>query len=247
MSIIFLQITRLKQEIVIIEAKYATFRLSTGVDDLQAEIKALKTELSTNKSKLSRVNIDYENLLDKHEKLKLKSVIAQQKTSSTDAVTQTDVPRSGATFVDQMDWDKVSRRAEKYKKAYEELANKYEQLKKEYDDKLAKSIETAKLLDEIQPKYSNMKRVCNTRWDQIQDFQQKIANFEKNEAEMNSQIDALKKQLVTLKETSEEVTRYKRKYEAAKGICDSRKLEIERLRKLLSDSAKNNENIPVNK
>lgn len=242
----------MKQEIVIIEAKYATFRLSTGVDDLQAEIKALKAELSTTKSKLSRVNIDYENLLDKHEKLKLKSVIAQQKL--TDAIVQTDVPRSGATFVDQMDWDKVSRRAEKYKKAYEDLANtynqitaKYEQLRKEYDDKLAKSIETAKLLDEIQPKYSNMKRVCNTRWDQIQEFQQKIANFEKNEAEMKSQIDELKKQSVTLKESSEEVTRYKRKYDAAKGICDSRKSEIERLRKLLSDSAKNNENIPVNK
>lgn len=244
----------MKQEIIIIESRFAEFRRSTGVDDLQAEIKDLKAELSTTKSKLSRVNIEYENLLDKHEKLKLKSVIAQQKISSMDAVVQTDVPRSGATFVDQMDWDKVSRRAEKYKKAYEDLANtynqvtaKYDQLKKEYDDKLAKSIETAKLLDEIQPKYSNMKRICNTRWDQIQEFQQKIANFEKNEAEMKSQMDALKKQLVTLKETSEEVARYKRKYDAAKGICDSRKSEIERLRKLLSDSAKNNENIPVNK
>lgn len=244
----------MKQEIIIIESRFAEFRRITGVDDLQAEIKDLKAELSTTKSKLSRVNIEYENLLDKHEKLKLKSVIAQQKISSMDAVVQTDVPRSGATFVDQMDWDKVSRRAEKYKKAYEDLANtynqvtaKYDQLKKEYDDKLAKSIETAKLLDEIQPKYSNMKRICNTRWDQIQEFQQKIANFEKNEAEMKSQMDALKKQLVTLKETSEEVARYKRKYDAAKGICDSRKSEIERLRKLLSDSAKNNENIPVNK
>lgn len=186
--------------------------------------------------------------------MKLKSVIAQQKASSTDATVQTDIPRSGATFVDQMDWDKVSRRAEKYKKAYEDLVTtynllkaKYEQLKKEYDEKSIKGIETAKLLDEIQPKYSNMKRICNSRWDQIQEFQRKVANFEKSEAEMKLEIDAMKKQLVTFKETSEELARFKRKYEVAKSICDSRKIEIERLRKFTNDDTKNNENVPVNK
>lgn len=224
------------------------------MDDLQAEVKALKAELSTTKTKLNRQNTDFENLLDKHEKLKLKSVIALQKTSTIDATVQTDVPRSGATFVDQMDWDKINRKADKYKKAYEELVNKYnqlkvkyEQLKDEYDEKSTKGIETAKLLDEIQPKYSNMKRICNSRWDQIQELQRKIVNFEKNELEMNSELNALKKQLVSFKETSEELSRMKRKYEIAKNICDSRLAENERLRKLTSDSTKNNENVPVNK
>lgn len=246
----------MKQELVIIEAKYATFRLSTGVDDLQAEVKALKQELSTTKSKLSRLNIDYENILDKHEKLKLKSVMAMQKTSSIDATVQTDAPWSAGatTFVDQMDWDKIRRRTEKYKKAYEDVVQnynklkaKYEQQKIEHEEESAKSLETARLWDEIQPKYSNMKRLCNTRWDQIQEFQRKIANFEKNETALKAELSVLQNQMVTFKETTDELIRYKRKYEAAKDICDKRKMEIERLRKLATDGNPNNENVPVNK
>lgn len=248
----FSQIAKLKQEIIIIEARYATFKMSTGVDDLKAEVKTLKTELLTTKTKLSRLNSDFDSLSDKHEKLKLKSVIAQQKLPSTNASMQTESTKTGATFVDQMDWERVNRRLEKYKKRNEELVNSYNQLKgklemvkSDLDQKSAKCIETAKLLEEIQPKYSGMKRICNHRWDQIEEFKKKIANHEKNEVEMKDIIETLKQELAGIKEAMTELTKYKRKYEAAKGICDSRRLEIERLNRLINDG-QNNENVPVN-
>lgn len=233
----------MKQEKVIIEAKYATFRLSTGVDDLQVEVKNLKTELSAAKTKLSRLNIEYENLSDKHEKLKLKSVIAQQKSSSTDAGVQTDVQTSSATFVDQMDWNKAQRRVEKYKKAYEDLVKVNKELRREYDEKLAKSIEGANLLDEIRPKYDQYKRLCTARLDEIKELKQKLANTGENETELKSELEVLKKQL---NECYEHVTIYKRKYEHAKSICDSRKRTIENLEKQRRDGTHNNENVPVN-
>lgn len=237
---------------VIIEAKYATFRLSTGVDELQAEVKTLKAELSATKTKLSRINIDYENLCDKHEKLKVKSAIASYKPSLSDAIVQTDASKTNPTFIDQIDFERINRKAEKYKKAYEEvvtnynaLKSKYENMKAELEEKSAKCNEAAKLLDEIQPKYANMKRICNHRWDEIEEFKKRIAEFEKNEVEMKSQLKTMNTNLAGFKETTKELVRFKQKYEVAKGICDNRRIEIERLNKLIN--APNNENIPVNK
>lgn len=208
----------------------------------------------TIKEKFCCLNRDHENLVEKYEKLKLKSVIAQQKPPSSDATMQTDAPPIAASFVDQMDWDRVNRRIEKYKMAYEgnvanykQLKENYDRMKLEFDEKSAKCAELAEWMEEIKPKYSNMKRLCNSRYDQITEFKARIAIFEKNEIEMKQQIDTLNQSLIKFKETTEEVVRYKRKYEVAKQICDSRRMELERLNRIVKENSQNIENVAVNK
>lgn len=142
-----------------------------------------------------------------------------------------------------MDWNKVIRRVEKYKKAYEDLVKVNKELKNEYDEKLAKSIEGANLLEEIRPKYDQYKRLCTARLDEIKELKQKVANSGKNETELKSELEAMKKQL---KEYNDQIVIYKRKYEHAKSICDSRKRTIENLEKQRRDGTQNNENVPVN-
>ena len=79
--------------------------------------------------------------------------------------------------------------------------------------------------------------------DEIKELKQKVANSGKNETELKSELEALKKQL---KEYYDQAATYKRKYENAKSICDSRKRTIENLEKQRRDGTQNNENVPVN-
>lgn len=243
---IHLQIRKLRQENVIIEARFATFKLSTGVDELKEQVKTLKDELSTYKSKYSRLNVDYENLTDRYGELKVKSAIAQQKPSTADNHTQTDPPKFGATFVEQMDLQRAVQRAEKYKKAYEQAVTTFNELKTKYEQLEAKHIEMVKLLEEIQPKYKETKRICNYRWNVIGELEAAKTELQQREAALKAELNTLKEQLITFENTTKELDRFKRKYDVAKGICDGRRLEIERLSKIIQEKSTNNENVPQN-
>lgn len=241
------QIKKLQQENYIIEARFATFKLSTGVDGLKEQVKKLKEDLSTFKSKYSRLNIDYEDVKEKYEQLKIKHSIVIQKPSMTDAFSQTDPPKFGATFVEQMDLQRAIQRAEKYKKAYDQAAKTFNELKEKYIKLDAEHSEMSKVLEEMKPKYTETKRICNHRYTVIMDLEKAKEELQQSEAALKAELDVLKEKLVQFEEIKNELSLYQRKYDMAKKICDNRRHEIVRLTTLLEENGVNNENVPQNK
>lgn len=247
-----LQIKRLKEEKLIIETRYAVFRKSTGVDDLLAEVKTLKTELNTITHKLNRANVEITIYKQDNENLKLKQKIALEKPSTADAYVQTE--KNGATFVEQMDWERVNGRAEHYKKHYQEVVFAYNELKEKYkkhneliiqhENLKIQHQEKIKAMEELQWKYTQTKRICESRLDDINKCKEQIEmNFTKSEMvasgepaynELRVNYDELKaKHETTLKkcrETAELLDEIKEKYRISKLINDTSSNDIEKLK-----------------
>lgn len=277
------QIKKLREEKIIIESKYAVFRKSTGVDDLIAQVKTLKSELNDINHKLNRANVENDIYKRKIDELEIKSAIAQQKPSTVDAHVQTDCTKSGATFVEQMDWERVNRRAENYKKHYQEAATahnelkgkyeklktklgtshddstfnelktKYEDLQSQYQEVLAQNQETSKTMEELQWKYTETKRICNARFDEIKKYKEQLEmNLTKAEMQvsgeaaynqLNVKYEELKSKYdATLKkctETAELLDEIKEKYRLMKQICEKRFKEIEDFKVKIDELKKN--------
>lgn len=209
----------MKQDLVIIEARYATFRLSTGVDQLIAEVKTLKSDLSTAKSKLNRMNIDHESLQDKYEELKVKMAIKLQKPATNDASVQPDGQLTGATFVEQMNWERLNQRAEKYKKAYGEILTNFNQLKATYDQ-----------LKSGQKSSSAAGETADNSLLKME-YEQLKLDHEKS----------MKKHL----EAAEFVDKFKAKYEATKNICNSRLEQIHEFKQTIDNFERTEKNLKV--
>lgn len=239
----YCQIKQLRKEKIIVEAKFATFKLSTGVDELKDKVKALQQDVSNFKSKYNSLKYDYDDVNDKYEKLKVRSAIAQQKPSTVDEFSQTDPPKFGATFVEQMDLQRAVQRAEKYKKAYEQTVTTYNELKPRYEQLKAKHKELSDYKTQTEPKYTETKRICNYRLTVIQDLENAKLDLQRSEAALTAELAILKEKFA---ETLKDLDRFKRKYEVAKNICDSRRLDIERLTKAVKERSANDENVSRN-
>lgn len=246
----FCQIKQLRKEKIIVEAKFATFKLSTGVDELKDKVKALQQDVSNFKAKYNSLKYDHDDVNDKYEKLKVRSAIAQQKPPTVDEFSQTDPPKCGATFVEQMDLQRAVQRAEKYKKAYEQTVTAYNELKPKYKQLEAKYKELSDSSTIMEKKYTETKRICNNRFTMIQDLEKAKLDLQRSEAALTAELTILKEKFANLNEkfaeTSKELDRFMRKYEMAKKICEIRKLDIDRLNKTVQEQSANNENVPRN-
>lgn len=233
----------MRKEKIIVEAKFATFKLSTGVDELKDKVKALQQDVSNFKAKYNSLKYDYDHVNDKYEELKVRSAVAQQKPTTVDEFSQTDPPKFGATFVEQMDLQRAVQRAEKYKKAYEQTVTAYNELKPKYEQLEAKHKELSDFWTLTKPKYTETKRICNNRLTKIQELENAKLDLQRSEAALTAELIILKEKFA---ETLKELDRFKRKYEMAKKLCDNRRLDIERLTKAVEEGSANNENVPHN-
>lgn len=201
------------------ESKYETFRRSTGIDQLITEKNTLKSDLTTAKSKLSRVNIDHENLKDKYEELKIKLAIKLQKPATADASAQCDVQLTGATFVQQMNLDHANQRAEKYKKAYLEISTNLNQLKAAYE--------------QLKSQQKSSTTAGNTA-----EYGQLKVQYEKIKSDHEK---CVQKHL----EAAEFLDKFKVKYEATKGICNSRLELIHEYKQKIANFEHSEQNLKV--
>lgn len=174
-------------------------------------MKKLKSELNATQHKLNRANCERDMIKEQHEELKLKSAIAKHKPSTIDAAVQTDGSKTGATFVETMDWEHINRRAEKYKKAYGDVVTSYNELREKYgklisnengvtaynalklkyDQLKVQYDKTAKTMSELESKYGETKRICNARFEKMEEYERKIADYKQNVATLNSELGAL--------------------------------------------------------
>lgn len=235
------QIEKLKEDIIIKDARYFTLKRNAGIDALNDEVAQLKLTLTTTKSDLNTTKINLDRLTDKYNTLKLKNSIAFTKSQRVEVSIQTDDSEysgSGRTFSGEMDLQRANERCEKYKKAYVAKQKEFIEVKTALDKfkfevanederKAVEAVQLKKKLDDISAKYSDVKVICNHRLEELQ---------------------ALGEQL---KKTEAELTFMKKKYDKAKTILMSRTTELEELkqknRRLQPPNGnENNENVPNN-
>lgn len=157
-----------------------------GVKDLEAEVKKLKGDVEKHRSKLAQTEYHYRDLQAKYDELKIKAdmQMEMQKSVTVAASTQTE-PMTGARYVEQMDWDFVNERAERYKRHY------FEQ-KAEFDQHKAK-------FKALEQKYENTKTICNGRFKALEEnketiigLRREIDELKRNETEITHELNALK-------------------------------------------------------
>lgn len=255
----------------IIETRYAVFRKSTGVDDLLAEVKTLKTELNAITHKLNRANVEISIYKQENEELKIKQAIAQEKPSTVDAQVQTEC-KTGASFVEQMDWQRVNNRAENYKKHYTEIFNAYNELKEKYKklgpnnqemaelNELKAQFEQLKIqhqektkaMEHLQWKYIETKRICDSRFEEINQYKEQMEmNMTKAEMrasgetaynELKVTFEELKAKYETnvkkCHETAELLVEIKEKYRLSKQINQTSLNDIETLKQEINNFQK---------
>lgn len=227
-------IDKLRQDIVIKDARYFTFRRDTGVDTLNEEIAHLKSSLTSTKTELNVLKSNFERLTDKYNTLKLKNSMTKCTTAEVFVQTDDQVQSiGGRTFSSNMDLQHAIERAEKYKRAYlskeEEylkikeafgkVKKKYMELTAECESKSGQTVQSAKRLDDICVKYSHIKQVCVHRLERI---------------------NALEKEKAIIEE---EMSKLKKKYDMSKQLLQTRSTEFEESRRR---DLTNNENIPDN-
>lgn len=212
MSFIFcsqLQIERLTQEKIIINAKYNVLLENSGVNSLQREIKSLKSKIEDYKSKLSETNYYYDDVKAKYDKLKLEMDMQKEKaaaTTTSDTFTQTE-PMTGATFVEQMDWDRVNKRAETYKTQYQTVVRAYNSLKESattLQTQYNQNLENWQRMNQLQGKYERTKNLCNNRFEVLKENERKIAESEQKINELKQNEAKLQNEMATLKHLLEE-------------------------------------------
>lgn len=193
------QIDRLKEEKTIIQAKYRYHCENSGVNQLKTEVKSLQTTINEYKSKLSQTTYHYEDIRAKYDELKIKTDMKEemQKTvTTTDAFAQTE-PMTGATFVEQMDWDRLKESRDTYKTQYRACVHAYNELKEIYK-KLFEQNAT------LQQKYDRTKEICNKRFKLLNENEEKMVEFKRKIEELNQNEVNLKDELVALKQKYEE-------------------------------------------
>lgn len=235
------QIDKLKEEIIIKEARYFTLKRDTGVDALNEEVARLKSTLTTTKTDLNTTKAHLDRLTDKYSTLKLRSTMTLIKAPRVDVSVQTDdsaYSSCGRTFSGEMDLQRAHERCEKYKRAYAAKQNEFCDVKAAFEkfkcevasekERLAGDAEQLKRkFDDVSAKYSDVKVICNHRLAELQTLGER------------------------LKKTDAELTLMKKKYDKAKTILMSRTTELEELKQKnqrlqTATGNKNNENVPNN-
>lgn len=150
----------------------------------------------------------------------------QKTVTKADAFAQTE-PMTGATFVEQMDWDRVNERAETYKSQYQKCATAYNGLKDRYQKLYEKSTSLKVQHDQnlvnyngLQTKYEKTKEICNNRFKLLNDNEEKIAEFVGKIEELNENEAKLKNELISLREETVDMVVYKQlksKYDELKA------------------------------
>lgn len=232
----------MKQEKTIFQAKYNVLLENSGVNSLQREVKSLKTKIEEYKSQLSETKYYYDEIQAKYDELKLKTDMQTEKSAAviaTDTFTQTE-PMTGATFVEQMDWDRVNKRAETYKTEYQNVVRTYNGLKESYiklrtehEQTLANSNDLTKRMNQLQLKYDATKEICNNRFKLLKENDVKIAESERQIAELEVNEAKLKEEMVALKQMLE-----KGNHEQCKLDYDELKEQYSKNIKICSDTAK---------
>lgn len=205
----------------IAEARYNTFRFDTGVDELREQLKKLKLKLETAEHSLGLKTLDCNDFKEECEKLKIQLAAQQnEKPKTCDAKVQTDL-QTGATFVQQMNWEQANARAEKYKDAYLEavkmyhdirstqkelnaekskleaekstLEAKYNELNAELENVRTKSGGVDKEMEMLRSKYNNTKIICEQRRITLQKYEQNQKDLESELNVLHAKYDELKK------------------------------------------------------
>lgn len=188
---------------------------NSGVNSLQREIKSLNAKIEEYKVKISQTTYYYDEIRTKYEELKIKTDMIMDKPVTAESSSQTE-PMTGATFVEQMDWDRVNKRAENYKTQYFKLLDEYKNKEAQYKQNVAKLSELNRRMDGLQWKYNQTKEICNNRLTLLNENQVKITECEQNEARLKAELDALKQTLQQTPENSVAYNQFKSQYNELK-------------------------------
>lgn len=176
---------------------------NSGVNSLHREIKALKAKIEEYKDenrKLTYYHDDvrkkYDEARKENDELKIKAEMCMEKAATAAASTQTE-PMTGATFVEQMDWDRVNRRAENYKSHYQQAMQAFHEAEKNL-----KKSEAERIM--IQSKYGKVKEICNQRFIVLEENQAKIAEYEQKIHEFHQNEVRLQNELVVLRQSMQQ-------------------------------------------
>lgn len=171
-----MQIDALERELYIQKARNRALSEQFGINDLKDEVKQLKRNLEDVKSELHRSKYDNDELQKKYDELKLRTDMEMQKPSTADASTETQ-PMKGATFVEQMDWDRVNKRAEDYKTYYTSCARQFEALKEKHKEVVKQNSHLSTQLNGLQGKYKQTRDICDNRLVTLNQNSEEIAQL----------------------------------------------------------------------
>lgn len=191
----------MKQEKTIVQAKLNVHLENSGVNSLQREIKALKAKIEEYKVKIRETTYYHDEIRAKYDELKIKTDMIMEKPATIDGSSQTE-PMTGATFVEQMDWDRVNKRAESYKSQYYKVLDEYKaadenykKMEAQYNKNTADLKDVNSRMNVLQWKYNQTKEICNNRLIVLNENEAKITEYEQNEARLKTELDALKQSL----------------------------------------------------
>lgn len=179
-------IEKLRQDIILKDAQFSSFKMYTGVDSLKKANEKLKDDKSKLDTQYITLTAKYKVLVEKYEHLQLKHEMATTKPNALDGSTQTDVQpaqasANGLPFCASMDLLHAKERAENYKKAYfekekelKELKNVHGKLQDEYDSIIKQNVSTStehenmcrKIADQLSlahDKYNKVKQIAEHR------------------------------------------------------------------------------------
>lgn len=190
-----------------------------GIKELKLEVKSLKSKLDDKETKLGNCKYYFDELQKKYDELKQKMDLVMIKPSTSDAFTETG-PMTGATYVEQMDWDRVNQRAEGYKSHYLNCVKAYNELNVEHKELRVQ-------LNGLQSKYDQTKHICNRRFEVLGEKNRQIAELNQQLDELQTKSEFADKQLTEniaqCQATADLLDEFKVKYADAKSDAASYK------------------------
>lgn len=204
---------------------------NSGVNALQREIKSLQAKIEEYKVEISKTTYYYDQIRAKYDELKLKTDMNMEKPATTDTSSQTE-PMTGATFVEQMDWGRVNKRAENYKalylkvsREYKEVDENFKKMETQYNQNVANWNDLNGRMNVLQWKYDQTKEICNNRLTLLNENKVKITESEKrinelqqNEARLKVELDSVKQSLKQTPDDSVACQQLKSQYNDLKEL-----------------------------
>lgn len=218
----------MKTENTIFQAKYRALCDNSGLTQLNADKKSLQTKVEEYKLELSRMNYQYKDIQAKYDELKLKADMNMdmRNSATAEAFAQTE-PMTGATFVEQMDWNRANERAEFYKTNYQECARAHNKLRENYKALVKQNAdqkaENEKTFQNLTEAYEKTKNSCKVYYEKISEYERKITKLKQNEGKMEDEMIELKKLIQTQSERQMDTDAYNQlnsKYEELKERCN---------------------------